>query len=125
MPFIQELTYIAENVSNSDDTTFAVDLSSIRAKRPLNASNRVDIEIETTGGDVVIVFGYTNAITADTTITQTAISGTAGYINPDQYHCSAGTVKVNRISASTSFVSIRARTASVATVKINFGFEKE
>jgi len=112
MPFIQELPYAAEGVSSV--TTFAIDLSSIRAKN----NNSVSAEIEVTGSNIVVKFGYDNTVAADYTVTSNRF--------PDgNYHCTAGTVKTLNVPAAASYFSICPKAGGTANVAINFGFERK
>ncbi len=111
MPFIQELPYVAEGVSSV--TTFAIDLSSIRAKN----NNAVAAEIEVTGANIVVKFGFNSGVAADYTITSNTFP--AG-----NYHCTAGTVKTLNVPAAATHFSICPKSGGTANVAINFGFER-
>lgn len=112
MSFIQELPYYAEGVTSA--TTFAIDLSSIRAKN----SSAVTAEIEVTGANVVVKFGYDNTVTADYTVTSNTFP--AG-----NYHCTAGTVKTLSVPSAATHFSICPKSGGTANVAINFGFERK
>lgn len=112
MSFVQEIPYIAESVSSV--TTFPIDLSSIRAKN----NSSVSAEIEVTGANIVVKFGYDNTVSADYTITNNRF--------PDNnYHCTAGTVKTLVVPAAATYFSICPKAGGTANVAINFGFERK
>jgi hypothetical protein len=112
MAFIQELPYIAQNVSSV--TTFAIDLSSIRAKN----QRGVSAEVEVTGANVTVKFGYNNSVAASYTITSNTFP--AG-----NYHCTAGTVKTLQVPSAATHFSICPIAGGTAQVAINFGFERD
>ena len=111
MAFIQELPYAAESVSSV--ITFPIDLSSIRAKN----QSRVEAEIEVTGGNIVVKYGYDSSVQADYTITSYQFP-------PDNYHCKAGTVKTLNVPSAATYISICPKAGQTADVNINFGFER-
>ena len=112
MAFIQELPYVAESISSV--TTFAIDLSSIRAKN----NNSIAAEIEVTGANVVVKFGYDSGVTANYTVTSNTFP--AG-----NYHCTAGTVKTLSVPSQATHFSICPKSGGTANVAINFGFERK
>ncbi len=111
MAFIQELPYVAQGVSSV--TTFAIDLSSIRAKN----QNAIGAEIEVTGANVVVKFGYNSSVAADYTVTNNTFP--AG-----NYHCTAGTIKTLNVPSQATHFSICPKSGGTADVAINFGFER-
>jgi len=111
MPFIQELPYVAQSVSSV--TTFAIDLSTIRAKN----NNSIGAEIEVTGANVVVKFGFNSAVLADYTVTSNTFPS-------GNYHCTAGTVKTLMVPAAATYFSICPISGGTANVAINFGFER-
>lgn len=112
MAFIQELPYVAEGVSSV--TTFAINLASIRAKN----QNAVAAEIEVTGANVVVKFGYDSSVAADYTITNNTFPA-------DNYHCTAGTVKTLNVPSAATHFSICPKSGGTANVAINFGSERK
>lgn len=112
MAFIQELPYVAENVSSV--TTFAIDLSSIRAKN----QSGVVAEIEVTGANIVVKFGFDSGVLADYTVTSNTFP-------TGNYHCTAGTVKSLNVPSQATHFSICPKSGGTANVAINFGFERK
>jgi len=89
-------------------------LSSIRAKN----SRSVAAEVEVTGANVTVKFGFNSGVAASYTIT--------GNTFPEgNYHCTAGTVKTLNVPAAATHFSICPIAGGTAQVAINFGFERD
>lgn len=114
MAFIQEIPYAAQNVASV--TTFAIDLTAL----PKKANGRkVVAEIEVTGANIVIKYGYSaGMVPADYTLTSNRFPD-------DNYHCTAGTVKTINVPLAATHFSICPKSGGTAQVAINFGFEEK
>lgn len=113
MAFITELTL--GFVGITAETRVAVDLAAMRAKN----SRIIDAEVEVSGANVAVKYGYNSATQADYTF-----DGTTRLLPAGNYHCVKGTVKQQSIPTVTSYVSVCPKAGGTADVFINFGFER-